>query len=509
MLDLSNTCSLVIGRTGVGKTALLSELRKTAEHAIDLAPENLSIDYIANSNILQFMHSSGVNLDVLFRLLWRHVIVVELLKYKYSIRNETAMDSFKQAIGGVLKKDKPKKKAIEYLQKWGDQFWEETEDRVREVVSSIETELSGGFSSSAFNLQGGAEAAKKLTETERREVVNKSKGAIQKIQIKELGEVVSFLAEDVFTDRQKKYFVLIDRLDENWASDDIKYKILRALIEEMRTFRSITTLKLVVAMRLDVVERIFSEANDTGFQEEKYRDLMMPLMWSQEHLQELVEKRINYLLRYKYTSQSINFDDIFPGKVGKRKTFEYILQRTFNRPRDVITYVNYVLDASVGKSSITQDVVRGVEEQYSEDRSRSIIDEWVSIYPNLSVFLPLLDNRQDGFRLGSIDGEELMAVANSVVQRDGYKSDTLGLSAEKFLNGEISESFFRIEIARSFYRVGVVGVKKDSQSPTRWSFEERMIYTNPNVKGNSRIYVHPMMWRRFSIVRSEDCAKDA
>lgn len=499
LTDIHNPRSLIVGRTGTGKTALLYHLKRNSDNVIEIEPENLSIDYIANSTILQFFQEAGVNLDVLFRLLWRHVIVVELLQHKFDIRDESAMQRCQRTLADLLKRDKPKQKALDYLEQWGNTFWEHTEYRVREVVSNIETELSGHASTGTSALQGGADAARRLSDGERQEVVERGKQAVQQVQIKALGDVIKVLGDHVFTDEQRRYYVLIDRLDENWASDPIRHKLIRALIEEIRIFRSITPLKLLVAMRLDLVERVFKEASDTGFQEEKYRDLMMPLAWSPDHLYELAQSRLTYLLRYKYTTSHVTFEDIFPNRVGRRKTFDHILTRTAYRPRDVINYLNYVLEAAVGKTSITQDLVRSVEEQYSEDRYRSLIDEWASIYPCFGVYLELLYKRADGFRVSTISNDELESLALSLIEKPDYADDPVGRSAEGYLNGSIKPTQLRFQIIDVLYFAGAIGTKRDASSSIRWVFEQGVIRSSPDVKSDSRVYVHPMLHRRLSI----------
>ena len=75
---------IVLGRTGSGKTALLKRLAEAEERVIEVHPESLSLGYISNSTILRFFSSLGVNLDIFFKLLWRHVFTVEILKHHTS-----------------------------------------------------------------------------------------------------------------------------------------------------------------------------------------------------------------------------------------------------------------------------------------------------------------------------------------------------------------------------------------------------------------------------------------
>ena len=53
--------------------------RNSRDNVIEVQPESLALAYISNSTILQFVHDLGVNLNIFFRLLWRHVFTVEIL----------------------------------------------------------------------------------------------------------------------------------------------------------------------------------------------------------------------------------------------------------------------------------------------------------------------------------------------------------------------------------------------------------------------------------------------
>ena len=88
LLDVNLPESIVIGRTGSGKSALLIAIEDREERAYFIDPHSISIRYLEHSDIIQFFNALGVNLDLFYRLLWRHVMVVELLRLHYEIRNE-------------------------------------------------------------------------------------------------------------------------------------------------------------------------------------------------------------------------------------------------------------------------------------------------------------------------------------------------------------------------------------------------------------------------------------
>src|SRR5689334_22778791 len=84
LIDCRDPKRIILGRTGSGKTALLNRLTEIKD-AVLINPESLAFNYLTNSNILQFFLEAGVNLDLFFKLLWRHVFTVELIKKKYNI----------------------------------------------------------------------------------------------------------------------------------------------------------------------------------------------------------------------------------------------------------------------------------------------------------------------------------------------------------------------------------------------------------------------------------------
>ena len=79
--DLNDIRQIIVGRTGSGKSALITMLEKELnEHIIRIYPENLALTYVSNSTIVKYFEDIGVNLDPFYNLLWRHVLTVELLK---------------------------------------------------------------------------------------------------------------------------------------------------------------------------------------------------------------------------------------------------------------------------------------------------------------------------------------------------------------------------------------------------------------------------------------------
>lgn len=98
VLDITNPKSIALGRTGAGKSALLLHLTESSSNVASVDPEDLSLSYISNSDILRFFDEIDINLDVFYQLLWRHVLVVELLKLKKEFHDQ---ESAKRWLAGV------------------------------------------------------------------------------------------------------------------------------------------------------------------------------------------------------------------------------------------------------------------------------------------------------------------------------------------------------------------------------------------------------------------------
>lgn len=134
---------ILMGRTGTGKTALLEMLAETQERVIRISPDNLALSYLSNNEILKFFTDIGVNMDLFYRLLWRHIFTVEIIRKHYNIVNEETTSSFVQRMMDILRINKAKKDALQYIVEWGRSFWEETDYRIKEVTRKLENDLRG------------------------------------------------------------------------------------------------------------------------------------------------------------------------------------------------------------------------------------------------------------------------------------------------------------------------------------------------------------------------------
>lgn len=422
---------------------------------------------------------------------------MELLKKRYKI-TEKDPRSYINNFSDIFQRNNARKRALDYIQQWGDKFWQDTEIRIKDFASKLEQELKGAVESQISGLSINAHAAKNLSEEVRAEVVQKAQSIVNSNQVRELGEIVSFLADDVFKDPLNKYYLVIDKLDESWVDDKIRYKLIRALIETIKSFQRVRSVKIIIAIREDLLKLVFENTRDPGFQEEKYESLYLKLRWKTSQLRELVDLRISKLFKEQYTTKKISFDEIFKGEVRGESAFEYVIQRTLNRPRDVIAFINCCIEICEGKEYVPPSAIQDAERKYSEGRFSSIIDEWYSHFPDLNYCTHIIRGRSPSFKYSEITEKNFEDFSVEVF--DGLDENSfLRKIIAGYMDGEKKYTHHLARILKILYVASIVGIKPQASDKISWSYIEDRGISEGQYKDSSSIYIHKMLWRALDI----------
>lgn len=504
LLDTMAPPRIIVGRTGAGKTALLRHIEEKTKNSVFLSPEDFSFRYLADSSVLNFFEGAGVNLNIFYLLLWRHVICVELIRKKYGIDNEDKMSMFLSSLSARIKGDKAKQQAFKYIEEWGNKFWETTEIRIKEITQKLEDDLSSKVSISTPLIKLGANGANKLTEEQKLEVVNIGKDIVNKIQVQKLSNVINLLDEEIFNDPNNPFYILIDQLDENWAEESLRYKIIRSLIDNIKKFQRVRNVKIIISLREDLLQRVIRETKDSGFQEEKIESLYLRLNWTTDELEQILDLRVGQLFKRQYNKSAVKVRDILSqGNKEDGDALQYILSRTFMRPREAILFINYCLQEASGKDRIPFTTIAKAEFNYSRKRIASLSDEWVVDFPLLSSYLKLLYGFDKKFILAdllkssNVDDILLDAACNDKIKCDG---DHICRLSQPYLGeGKNNKESLMKSIICVFYQVGVVGVRLQKGFPIEWSYESAPLIEEEQLSRNTSIHVHKTFWRALSI----------
>ena len=501
LLDIDSAKSIILGRTGSGKSALIHMIGRRCEHSIYLDPNDISIKFLEHSNIVLFFDELGVKLDLFYKVLWRHVFTVELLKLRYNLTDESETAKLQSKIRQWTQKDKTKIKALDYFNEWGNKFWLETDERLKELTSKFTSDVENTLGVKYSGIQISRNGAKNLTAEERTEITSLANRVVSEIQISRLNEVITLLATKVFEDRQKKYYILIDQLDEDWAETDTRCRFIRALIEETKYFRNIPQIKIITALRQDLLDLVFDNTRGPGFQEEKYEAYMCPIVWSKEDLSTVLNKRINEVFRRQYTNDNIHFENIFPSpkKHTGEESINYLLDRTFLRPRDAIQFANECFVVAAGRERVSWSTMQTAEGAYSQKRLKSLIEEWGDIYSALSTSIEILRGIATPFTRSSIGNDQIDSISEELCGNKDFDPCVKAIKNLYVNPSKVSHADVLSALLMCLYHVGAIGIKISSTASFFWSHLNRPRVTKSEVKRANQMRVHKMFIHALEI----------
>lgn len=494
---------ILAGRTGAGKTAILRQIEGFSEHTVVLDPFDMAMSYVANSDALRFLHAIGADLDLLFQVLWKHVLCIEFIRLKFNVDNSEKSKSIFDKISTFFNKDERKARAVSYLKAWEGKFWITMDQNIKELTEGFENKIRAEVGADLEKFKAGGQYEKRMSSEKKSEIVSRIRKIISQDQLSELHSVIDALSNFENDDAMKGYYILIDRLDERWVDDDIRFRLIKALIECLRSFRKITCLKILVALRSDVLERVVQETSDISFQREKFEDYKIDLRWSKSDLRALIEKRLNFLFKRQYTNSLIGYVDVFPSHIGHKDSFDWILERTLMRPRDVIAFINECIDASDGNSSITVSAIRKAEVEFARKRRDSVLQEWKSAFPTLDKLLSAITKGSRwSCELGELcDGDGIIDEFCLTICADNQiANDPLFSVCHARIEGKGVDDFKVVqEAAAILYRTGVVGLKLNSQDRMHYAHLDSPLVSPDMLTRNTRIRLHPMFWAAYNL----------
>lgn len=499
LLDVSSPLSIVLGRTGSGKSALLHMVTTKAQHFTKLDPNDISIRYLEQSTIIRFFTGLGAKMDLLYRFLWRHILTIELIKLRFGLEgqaNKSQIARIKEILQPAL--SKTKHKGVDYFETWGETFWQNSDEHLTNITSKLTTELEAKLKAKFPWVEISSGGKEKVTDEVKREIQSLATDIVSNKQLRELGEVQKALEKYAFDDEQKKYHILIDNLDEDWAETDTRCRFIRALIEETKSFRKFSQLKIISALRRDLLDLVFDKTRDSGFQEEKYDAYIARVSWTAEELETLLETRIQEVYKRQYTKENVKISDIFPRPRYENKGQEitscgYIIDRTLLRPRDVLQFSNECFIAALYRERISWSTIHAAEVEYSHKRLKSLQEEWGELYPALGCSIELIRGVYKSFFRSSITDDMVTEVASELCSQT-VKDPCVKVAKELFdPDKSVKNTDFVSQVLICLYRVGAVGVKISSLESFNWSFKGQPTIKKSELKRVNQIKVHKML----------------
>lgn len=275
--------------------------------------------------------------------------------------------------------------------------------------------------------------------------------------------------------------ILIDRLDDSWDASQQAQNLIIGLLKAANQINVYFKNKLAVTvfLRSDIYDNLFFADQD------KLRQNEESLRWDNESLKAVVSERVRVSLNL---GQEVNNEEIwqilFSGKLYRSRASaeKYIIDRTFKRPRDVISFVRLALEAAIrGRHSVIESVdTRSAEEEsYSQSKYKDLIIENEKQFQYVKDLLDSLSNS-----LHKQSQKELLNYLAKFVEE--YK-----LHVQP------------VQLLRQLFVWGVIGVKRRGGATVgaRGGTHFVYYYEDPSVNPLSYndYYIHPSLRRYLNI----------
>ena len=489
---------VVAGRTGSGKTAILRFLEKESRYTSAIDPFEMSMSYVSNSDALRFLQAIGADLDLFFQVLWKHVLCIEYIRLRWDVdSSEKSRNIFTKLFDRFTREDR-RRKSIEYIRSWEGKFWITMDQNIKEITEAVENKLQAEIGGEIDKFKAGGQYDRRISREKKSEIVTRTRKIISSEQLSELHGVIDMLAEQ--DDNYRIFYLTIDKLDERWVDDGVRFRMIKGLMEALKTFRKIKDLKILVALRADVIERVVQETADISFQREKFEDLMVRLTWSKAELKQLVEKRLNNLFKRQYTAGLIGFSDVFPQQIGAQQSFDWMIEHTLMRPRDIISLVNECIDASAGQTTVSVKAIRKAEVEFARKRKDALVQEWQSAFPLLDDILTLFTSK----RKSAVDLLELLDkiddFCTAIWASTKTAFDPVWDLCQAYADGRSKTSIDVLaELTAILYRTGAIGVKISSQDRFVYSHLDQPLIAPKLLSVDTKIRLHPMLHAAYSL----------
>jgi len=344
--------SVLLGNRGTGKSAifkmLAEEYKKKDYIVIELAPEDYSYEIL--NDVLKGEIEGNWAKQGSFSASWKYLLYIISMKKQIKYNSQHI--------------NKRKSNLFKYLRDNHQNVEKNTLDLMTSYLKRLEGIKLGSY-----------EAGIKTKELQKLYKLEEIEGLLQELKL---------LCET------KPIVILIDELDTGWDASENAQAFVSGLFQAVQSINSLTTnLKVYISLRKELYENIPSLYEDS----QKVIDLFEKLEWTEDSLLEMITRRIRYFYpNIEKLNKNEVWNLVFSETLDYRqnKSFNYIVDRTLYRPREIIQFCTSIKDTSIMKDfypPINYQTISLAEYSYSENRTKDIAAEFRFQYPGLlSIF---------------------------------------------------------------------------------------------------------------------------
>lgn len=345
--------TIILGNRGAGKSAILQILAARAKdsghHVIELAPEDYSYDLL-RSSMLAENEGSWAKMGA-YAAAWKYLLYILTMK---AVSSKT-VTSRKGPAGRDIYK---------YIR---DNHRDSDMSKLSTLISYLKR-LEGVKI-------GSYEVGLRTRELERL------------YKLEEISELLPKLAKVL---RNQRVVILVDELDKGWDASEDAQSFVAGLFQACITVNRLSpSLRVYMSLRQELYDNIPAIYDDA----QKYRDIVETISWSSGGLLSLMAKRIRYSLPGLHgATDEEAWNAVFAETLDYRRnrSFNYVIDRTLHRPREIIELCSSCIEHAVGHEimpPLNYATITDAEKFYSENRTKDIASEYRFQYPGLlSVF---------------------------------------------------------------------------------------------------------------------------
>ncbi|MGZ5052171.1 MAG: P-loop ATPase, Sll1717 family [Methylobacter sp.] len=356
-MDISDTF-LVLGRKGSGKTALFRYFT-----------EKLQVDFSSALNLNGYpwkvheqIKDNGVESVESYVASWKYLIAVEFAKIIVKLSTRYQMTE------------------IIELKKFLNDNYGTSSPEIKNIFSPTGLKVSGDLEPQILGCKIGKISFAKRDDLQLGAELNAL-----------TDKILTYVNKAAMASEINKVFLHFDELDRGLTSlSESRKDMIIGLVLASKEVRKLlkgssTIFKSVVYLRRDIWDELkFSDKNKISSSNSEF------IEWDQSQLFALIEKRIKVLFGDNY--RWANIDD---GKrINKQPKWKHIIERTLLRPRDVISFLNTLLEVTRKRDDDNllfenRDVVEA-RPKYSEYLKKELDDEILPHWKDWEVCLQAL-----------------------------------------------------------------------------------------------------------------------